>query len=239
MNTTNNSPVGQNNPYWQEDNLPVTGVANDMLDLVFTIRCRALPMDHAWALSQAIGEALPWWSTEPRAGLHLIYGAASGNGWFRPSGGDDILYLTKRARLTLRLPRSRIADARAILQGRTLQVAGYPLEIGETVERSLGYHPVLYARHVVDTTVDESVFLAEVARELQAMGVRIKKMLPGKSNVLATPEGPCITRSLLVLELQPNDALELQSRGLGPRRSLGCGLFIPHKTLAHVNPDLK
>jgi CRISPR-associated protein Cas6 len=131
-----------------------------------------------------------------------------------------------------------MVDARAALQRQTLQVAGYSLEVGEAVEHPFGYHPVLYARHVVDTSHDEGVFLAAVTRELQTMEIRVKKMLPGKSNILATPQGPCITRSLLVVDLQPNDALKLQSRGLGSLRRLGCGLFIPHKTLANANHDL-
>ncbi|CAK0771943.1 hypothetical protein CCP3SC15_4440003 [Gammaproteobacteria bacterium] len=170
------------------------------------------------------------------AGLHLIHGGESGNGWYRPEGGEGTLYLTRRARLILRLPHSRIADARFALQGRTLVVANSSLVVGEAVARPLSHHSALYARHVVtDPAADEGVFLADASRELQAMAVRFKKMLAGKSSALATPEGSCTTRSLMVADLLPGDALELQRRGLGPRRTLGCGLFIPHKTLAEGN----
>jgi len=230
-NTSDAGSTGQSNLYWQED-IPAVLVTKDVVDLAFAITCQSLPLDHAWALSQAIQGALPWWSTEPLAGLHLIHGGESGNGWYRPEGGEGILYLTRRARLVLRLPLHRIADAHSALTGQTLEVAGYPLLVGKAVERSLNYYSALYARHVVtDPTVDEGVFLANAARELRMMAVQFKKMLAGKSGILATPEGPCTTRSLLVAELRPEDALELQRRGLGPRRTLGCGLFVPHKAL--------
>ncbi|CAK0761382.1 Type I-MYXAN CRISPR-associated protein Cas6/Cmx6 [Gammaproteobacteria bacterium] len=236
MNANDGNHVASSNPYWQENCSPIH-VADDMVDLAFTITCRSLPVDHAWALSQAIQERLSWWHTEPHVGLHLIHGGDSGNGWQRPEKGSDMIYLTKRTRLTLRLPRSRLADARSALVGQTLTIANSSLITGEALERRLVYQPALYARHVVvsNVTDDESVFLADAARELQAMAVRFKKMLAGKLNVLMTPKGPCVTRSLLVADLRPEDAIELQRRGLGPRRILGCGLFIPHKALADTD----
>lgn len=221
------------NPYWQEENL-APKVENDILDLAFSISCRSLPIDHAWDLSQAIQSVLPWWNTEQGVGLHLIHGGESGNGWQRPESGTDIIYLTKRARLTLRLPRLLIEATRSALQGQTLIVAGTNLLINNATERPLICHPTLYARHVFisPTATDENNFLAEAASELKFMGISVKKMLAGKSNSLMTPQGACITRSLLVTDLIPEDALTLQKYGIGKLRTLGCGLFIPHKNLA-------
>ena len=34
----------------------------DFVDAVFAISCRSLPVDHAYALSQAIRSALPWFA---------------------------------------------------------------------------------------------------------------------------------------------------------------------------------
>ena len=56
----------------------------DIVDAVFAIACRSLPVDHAYAMQQAIQEALPWFAEEPLAGLHTVHGAASGSGWMRP-----------------------------------------------------------------------------------------------------------------------------------------------------------
>jgi len=40
-----------------------------------------------------------------------------------------------------------------------------------------------------------------------------------------------ITRSLMLVDLDIKDALLLQSCGIGEHKLLGCGLFLPHKTV--------
>lgn len=216
--------------YWVEEKEeePVT-VPDDIVDLVFDIRCRALPVDHAWALEQAIETALPWWKDEPRAGVHSIHGAESGNGWYRPEAGDDMLYLSRRTKLVLRLPKERVEEAKA-LTGQTLEIAGHTMEIGKATVRQLSSLTSLYARHVVTEAADqEAQFLESAVAELQGMGIKFKKVLSGRDSVLATPRGEVATRSLLVAGLGMEDAIRLQQEGLGPHRKLGCGLFIPHK----------
>ncbi len=78
--------------YWQEgkDNENYL-VPDKIVDVVFNIACRALPVDHAYALSQAITQVLPWFSEEEGAGLHTVHGAESGNGWMRPANPHDLL----------------------------------------------------------------------------------------------------------------------------------------------------
>ena len=108
----------------------------DIVDAVFAIDCRSLPVDHAFALSAAIQAALPWFADEPEAGLHTVHGAASGAGWKRPEGEDALLQLSQRTKLVLRLPGSRLQDA-AALTGRTLDVAGHPMRVGRLSPRAL------------------------------------------------------------------------------------------------------
>ena len=43
-------------------------------------------------------EELPWMVDEPQAGIHLIHGAESGNGWIRPQEPDALLILSRRTR---------------------------------------------------------------------------------------------------------------------------------------------
>ena len=96
-------------------------VSDDIVDAVFSIFCRTLPVDHAYALSQAIQAALPWFAVEARAGLHTIHGADSGSGWMRPEDPNAFLHLSRRTKLTLRLPKHRLDDAGTLL-GLTLEV---------------------------------------------------------------------------------------------------------------------
>ncbi|SCZ59730.1 type I-MYXAN CRISPR-associated protein Cas6/Cmx6 [Thiohalomonas denitrificans] len=218
--------------YWREDEEQEEFVVpEDVLDVAFDMRCRALPVDHADALYQAICEALPWFDAVEAAGLHLIHGAESGNGWERPEDSDELLYLSRRTKLTLRLPREQVEEAEA-LTGQTLRVAGYDMTLGKPTRRPLSTHSALYSRHVVsDPAEDEEAFLQRSVEELKAIGVRFKKILCGKMHVFRTTDGEVITRSLFVADLSREDAVRLQEQGVGPGRKRGFGVFIPHKTV--------
>ena len=121
---------------------------------MFSISCRSLPVDHAHALSRAIQAALPWFADEADAGLHTIHGADSGNGWMRPEDPHALLQLSRRTKLTLRLPKHRLNDAEALL-GRTLDVAGNALRLDKLTVRTLSRITTLFSRHVVIAVGDD------------------------------------------------------------------------------------
>jgi len=217
--------------YWQEENNEQSyTVPEDVVDALFSIRCSTLPVDHAWALAEAIREILPWFPDEPRSGLHIIHGADSGNGWERPQGAGDLLYLSRRTRLELRLPQARVEDA-ATLSGRRLIIHGHEMEIGRHKTRRLAMTNILYSRYLVsEPEWSEDDFIEHTVTALRDLRLRFKKVLSGKTFQLATPEGPVQTRSLMVADLPYKDAVILQQQGIGPRRNMGCGLFIPQKS---------
>ena len=107
-------------------------VPDDIVDLSFDIDCTQLPMDHAWHLFRALDQALPWLQEEPSVAIHSIFGAASGNGWVRPPGGPgELIQLSRRTRLTLRIPKHRITDANK-LTGQILEIDNFPLTVGNS-----------------------------------------------------------------------------------------------------------
>ncbi len=206
----------------------------DIVDAVFAIACRSLPVDHAYALSQAIQAALPWFADEPGAGLHTIHGAASGSGWMRPEGEDALLQLSRRTKLTLRLRRQRLDDAAALL-GRTLDVAGWPLRVDKLAARPLSRVATLFARSVVLAGADdEAAFLVAATEALGDLGIAPATILCGRMTRVATPAGNYETRSLMLAGLSVEQSLTLQRQGLGGERMLGCGLFIPHKGIGDL-----
>ena len=220
--------------YWQEASQGQRAVRNDIVDLAFAITCRTLPVDHAWALSRGVLGVLPWLAEESGAGVHTIHVAESGNGWMRPEGSDALLYLSRRTRLTLRVPRRRIGEARR-LSGSELDIEGHALKVGEAAERPLPPNPAVFARYVItEGASDENGFLAQSLNALRAMGIRPRKMLCGIERLIRTPDGPLRTRSLMVADLSPDESVALQAEGLGPERALGCGLFLPHKDIQEV-----
>jgi CRISPR-associated protein Cas6 len=207
---------------------------DEVLDAVFAIECRSLPVDHAFALSQALQAALPWFADEPHAGLHTVHGAASGAGWQRPEGEDAVLQISRRTRLVLRLPAQRMRDA-AALTGRTLDVAGYPIRVGALTPRPLVRIASLFSRGVVfEGLPEEAGFLAAAAGALRAFGIESPTMLCGRATALATSQGTLTTRSLMVTVATPSQSLDLQRHGLGAERKLGCGLFLPHKDVGDL-----
>jgi CRISPR-associated protein Cas6 len=217
--------------YWQEENSKEAfEVPEDIIDLHLQIRCSRLPVDHAWHLSEAIKQALPWFVQEPQAGLHLVHCADSGNGWERPQGADAMLQLSRRTPLVLRLPKARIEDARSLL-GKTLDIGGYSMEIKAFKPRPLAMTQFLYARYVAfEPDIDEEQFIQRAVAALQQMGTGFKKILCGKTALFANPEGAIQTRSLMVANLSYPDAITLQEQGLGNHRTLGCGLFLAQKS---------
>jgi CRISPR-associated protein Cas6 len=226
--------------FWNDEKEEKPGfvIPDDVIDLAFKVACPTLPLDHAHALSSQLLKVLPWLEDEAFAGVHLIHGAASGNGWYRPEDtANEILHLSRRTRMRLRIPRHRLEDAQG-LTGHALDVDGHALEVGAPDVFLLSSLSTLFARYVITGAgTDENIFLNEAARDLKELGIPCRKMLGGISHTMQFPDGPVHTRSLMVAELEPEQSVRLQQVGLGEGRSIGCGLFLPHKGIKPVNDE--
>ena len=223
--------------YWSEDSdaKKEVVVPDNVMDVVYSISCKCIPLEHAHALSEALQQALPWLVEEEAAGIHQVYGAESGNGWERPD--TEVLYLSRRQKLTLRLPKHRLQEAESLV-GQTLDIAGFPLKVGDFTTRKLSDLSTLFARHVLaEAGQSEERFMAQAAAELNAIGIQVKKMMCGKEGRIELPDATLYTRSLMLADLELQESLKLQEVGLGPGRKLGCGLFLPQKGITAVKPD--
>jgi CRISPR-associated protein Cas6 len=176
--------------FWDEAPRDELVDLRDVVDVSFRIECPCLPLDHAHALSSALLEQLPWLATEEHAGIHQIHGAESGNGWMRPQDPEkDLLHLSRRARLRLRVPEAMTTDAQSLV-GARLDIGGFVLAIGEMNVLPLQGLPVVFARHVVaDPEQDEAGFLSRMAAELRRLDVPTNKLLSGRQHVLSVPGG--------------------------------------------------
>ena len=77
--------------YWQEDDRKDNiSTSSKVVDLHYKIDCKQIPTCHAWDLSQALYQALPWIKDDAEVGIHQIHGATSGNGWERTTDGEMI-----------------------------------------------------------------------------------------------------------------------------------------------------
>ena len=222
--------------YWTEETEQEhkAEVPEDVVDLVYKIECACVPNDHAWELHRALLELMPWLADDPRSGIHLIHGAESMNGWNRPDEPDALIHLSKRSKMKLRVPAERVEDAQAIA-GNAIEIAGNYLKIKSASIKPFSFHDVQFARHVIeDAGMTEDDFLEYAVIELKKLNIRPKKLLSGKSQVFAVPDGDITTRSLLVADLEQTEAIRLQEEGIGDGRLLGCGLFVPYKGIKAV-----
>ncbi len=227
--------------FWEQEkdeNTPCV-VPDDVVDLVYHISCKCLPLDHAYGFSTAVRAALPWIDDEAQAGIHLIHGAESGNGWMRPEdAGNALLHLSRRSRMTLRLPKHRIGDAQQ-LTGQTLDVDGYSLEVGPSKVKLFSTLATQFARYVAVpegiARDDEAAFMTAAAEQLRTLNIRVRKLLCGRAHTLQHPDGDLYTRSIMLADLDVEEAIVLQQHGIGAHRKMGCGLFIPHKGIKAVH----
>ncbi len=224
-------------PWLEEDETPQISPGR-AIDYAYRIRCPTLPVEHAYPLAEAIASVLPWLKSEPNVGIHRIHVADSGNGWMRPTGsGSDfsgLLYLSRRTRLILRLPKNLIKKAEN-LEGAILDINKNTLAVEKGQEKPLHPSNTLFARSIVTGDHDkETQFVDYLVDQFQQMGIRVRKLLCGKEHIISTQKKPIHTRSVLIAEINPEESLLLQENGIGPFRQLGCGLFIPHKNIAPV-----
>lgn len=194
-----------------------------LVDLVYPLEGHSLPRDAAPALRLALERELPWLAEEPLAGIHplkLVHG----------TGAQALL--SQRTRLLLRLPRQRF-DAAAKLAGRSLQIGAQTLTLGQPHLRELLPHHTLYAYAVAAECDDEIAFMQAMNGALEALAVRSQPIC-GKRQQRDWPAGTQTTFSLMLHDLSRVDSLRLQERGLGGHRLLGCGIFVPHRSVAAV-----
>ena len=223
--------------FWSEDRdeKGKFEIPDNVIDVVYNISCKCLPTEHIYSLSMALQQAMPWLSDESQAAVHPITGPESGNGWERSD--DEIMYLSRRQKMMIRIPKERLTDAEK-LTGQTLLIDGYELEVGKSATKKLSDLPTVFARHVIcDAGMSEDEFMHLTLAQIKELDITVRKMMAGKERAIETPDKTIMTRSLMLAELEAVESIRLQEEGIGEERMLGCGLFLPQKGISAVNPD--
>lgn len=225
--------------YWNEDKKKEKfEIPDDILDISFAVKCKCLPLEHMESLSESLYKVLPWLEGETLAGIHPINGAESGNGWERSCDPNELIYLSRRQKMTLRIPKERLESTEA-LAGQTINVEGYDIEIGKSTIKKLSDLPTAFCRSIlVSSRMDEDEFLQWAFEELKKLDIKVRKMMPGMERIVKLADNKeRITRSLMVAELEQSESVRLQQHGMGEGRKLGCGIFMPQKDIKAVNSD--
>ncbi len=195
---------------------------HEMTDILFDLKGNFVPAGYPLPLWSEIVKTLPWLKDEVHAGILPLKGAESRDGMLLP----------QRAKLALRIPEKYETQALA-LTGKMLDVEGNRLDVGQGRKRPIEAYPTLKAQ-IVESQLDEAAFLEEVGHALAALGIPCK-WICGKRQSLQLASGTVSGYSLVVHDLKPADSIRLQQVGLGKYRHYGCGIFVPHKTIAGLD----
>ncbi len=195
-----------------------------MSDVQFELRGRDLPVDHGWMLYVELLRLAPWISEEKGLGIHPILGADSGQGE---------LILSHRAKLVVRCRAEKIPALQAALSNQAIRLGDHDLAIGASKTRSLALYTPLYAHMVTTGSADESSFTRDIIALLDQMDIS-SRFICGRPQKMFDGVREIVGYSLMLHGLPLANALRVQQEGLGTNRKLGCGIFIPHKSITAV-----
>jgi CRISPR-associated protein Cas6 len=193
-----------------------------IVDIFFGVRGSSVSADHGYVLYSAVTRVLEmredaWFHQLDHVGLHLL------RGLYGPHGR---LLLGPRACFGLRLPAALIPKVLALAGGRLL-IGGDTLRVGVPHVQVLRPAPVLAARLVTTRNgQDERRFDSEIARQLSGLGITVPAMR-GRRRVFRIKDKTVVAYGVRIVGLNAAESLRLQEHGLGGRRKMGCGVFVP------------
>lgn len=186
---------------------------------------RAIPADHGYALFGALVKLLPTLHDDPTVAILPISGQLI---------GDRRMELTTSSRLTLRTPDAGIAKL-LTLAGKSLGLGDSSIRIGVPEIQSVVPGPTLRSRTVVIKVsgvsareLDADQFAAAARRQLTDRGVGDTATLHvGKRRTVRVRDREIVGYETITSGLTPEESLALLEQGLGGKRHLGCGVFVP------------
>lgn len=199
-----------------------------MIDVQFDLTGTIIPADSAQALADALRRVLPWLEEDSGTGVQHIKGSET-------NLGDPTLNINRRTKMFMRVPKTRVDDLRALV-GQSVDLGGHALQIGTFKTRAFSPFANIYAHFVETGSSSEEQFVQDVMRELDGRFQLRCGFVCGRQQTLMSASGQLYGHSLMLHGLPPHKSLQLQDEGLGRNRLLGCGIFIPHKSIAAVVP---
>lgn len=215
---------------------------NATIDVAFRLTGQSIPLDHGYSLYSALSKLAPQLHEAAWLGIHQISGTPAAPG---------LLALSQWSRLCFRLPAEKIADL-IPLAGKRLELQDtgrkHFLHIGVPEVYSLTAAPSLYSRYVAiklsetektDASPTRGMFKKAIEQQLNKMNIagdvwiddgRDSKARELSRRVLRIKNKAIVCYSVRIDNLSPDDSLLLQEAGVGGRRRMGCGLFLPIKS---------
>ncbi|MEH2229757.1 MAG: type I-MYXAN CRISPR-associated protein Cas6/Cmx6 [Nostoc sp.] len=196
------------------------------VELRFSIIGQTIPVDHGYGLYSAIAHFQSQVHDMDTLGIHTIAGIPS---------EDGQIHLTDNSRLQIRLPVDKISLIYP-LAGKSLKIGKHTIRLGIPEIYLLEPAERLRSRIVIIQGYQEpESFLAAAQRQLEQLAIQ------GKAFITKNTDGSPKRRSikikrftvvgfgLEIINLNNEDSLTLLRYGIGGKRKMGCGVFVPVK----------
>ena len=196
------------------------------VELSFRVIGETLPADHGYGLYSAIVHLCPEIHEQEGISILTIPGEPNRKGK---------IHLSKSSRLRIRLPYEPEKLAFVLpLAGQKLTIGSHSIQLD--IPQIFPLRPVdkLRSRIVTIKKFQEAEPFKEAAqRQLDARGIRGNLILPlneegePSRKTIKIKTYSVVGFSLAVTDLNEQDSIALQQRGLGGKHRMGCGIFTP------------
>ena len=202
---------------------------DNFLDLIFPLKGKLLPLDNGYLIYSALSRLCPNIHQLNSIGIHPIAG--------KPNRYKQ-LKLTSRSKLKIRIPLEQIPSIYQFLVKQTFKIGESQFHIGIPEYKALSPASSLYSRIVIIRRSREPQdFIKTAQRQLESLGIT------GMINLLQKPDGQLQCRQLTMRKkegtfaligygvevsgLSEADSMKLQQHGIGGKRKMMCGVFVP------------
>ncbi len=192
----------------------------NVIDLAFKISAdQPIRVDHGYALFAALSKLSRRFHDAERIGVHSIKGQQIRGRRVR---------LTEFSRLTIRTPANLIPGWLGIV-GDTLCVGDSEIRVCAPELQPIEARSSLYCRLVtIKNGIEKHRFTSELCRQFSSISCA---MLPefaiGKRRTVRIRGKEVVGYEVIAEGLTAQDSISLQEFGLGGRRHMGCGIFLP------------
>lgn len=194
------------------------------VDWVAPIQGEQFPADHCYGLFSACCRIIPEVRQHSEIGILSIPGIPDQEGK---------IFLTKQSHLRIRVPINKIPLVYP-LAGKTIKVGIHEIKIGIPNIYVVKPSSTLKARIVIiKGYLNPDEFLEAVQRQLDALEIKGKISIPFNQEGKPSRKTMKIKRFTVVgfttevSELSDEDSLKLQYFGIGGKRHIGAGIFLP------------
>lgn len=212
------------------------------IELCFNVIGSVIGADHAYDLYGAISRRCPALHGYEGVSIQTITGI--------PDRQGKIFLSNEKSYLKIRIPYDPGLMSQTLsLSGKRLMIGQYPISLGIPKMFALKPAEILKSRIVIIKGFKEPEPLLEAAKnKLRMIGIDADALVP--LNVQGEADRKTIKISkkikgkeksftivgfgLVVSELSPEDSIKLQILGIGGKRRMGCGIFVPYE-VSHEN----